>query len=146
MLALALAAHLQSLTFQTLGVILISHMRCRARIADGKARAQAALGHAALRTFGDGSSSTGHRLPTCGDGSYARVLFPAQATGLAAPPSHRPASWDNWAHDWSVLVSRTSALRDKHCKRRDAPLDTHCKHALLTSIESSWFLAKSLTG
>ena len=34
-LALALAAHFQSLTFLTLGVILISHMGCRARIADG---------------------------------------------------------------------------------------------------------------
>jgi len=34
-LALALAAHLQSLTFLTLGVILLSHMRWRARIADG---------------------------------------------------------------------------------------------------------------
>ena len=79
-----LAAHLQSLTFQTLGVILISNMRCRARIADGKARAQAALGHAALCTFGHGSSSRGHRLSTCGDGSYARVLI--------ASTGHRPRS------------------------------------------------------
>ena len=49
-----------------------------------EARAQAALGHAALRTFGDGSSSTGHRLRTFGDGSYARVLI--GSTG------HRPRS------------------------------------------------------
>ena len=91
-LALALADDLQSLTFQTLGVIRHSHMRWRARLAVGKARAQAALGHAALRTFGDGSSSTGHRHATCGDGSYARVLIASHATGLAASPSHRPLS------------------------------------------------------
>ena len=96
-LALALAAHLQSLTFQTLGVILLSHMRWRARLAVGKARAQAALGHAALRTFGDGSSSTGNRLRTFGDGSYARVIIgstghrPRSASKPQAPqPYHRP--------------------------------------------------------
>ena len=42
------------------------------------------LEHAALRTCGDGSSSTGHRLRTFGDGSYARVLI--GSTG------HRPRS------------------------------------------------------
>ena len=35
----------------------------------------AAVGHAVLRTFGDGSSSTSHRLRTFGDGSYAHVLI-----------------------------------------------------------------------
>ncbi len=105
-LALALAAHLQSLTFQTLGVILISRMRCRARIADGKARAQAVLGHVALRlsVMGPAALATGFQSAVM-DPTLA-YSSPAQATGLAAPPSHRPLS-DVIGHRPRVFIGCT---------------------------------------
>ena len=101
-----LAAHLQSLTFQTLGVILISNMRCRARIADGKARAQAALGHAALCTSVMGPAAGATGLQPAVMGPTLAYSSPAQATGLAAPPSHRPLS-DVMGQEPSVFIGCT---------------------------------------
>ena len=100
------------------------------------------LGHAALRTFGDGSSSTGHRLRTFSDGSCARVLIgttghrPRSAPQPQAPQRyHRPEA-SRRHRPWpqaSQRCHRPQAPRlyrfhgpraSQHCRRHSSCADT----------------------
>ena len=84
-----------------------------------EARAQAALGHAALRTFGDGSSSTGHRLRTFGDGSYARVLI--GSTGHRPRSAPQPQAPQRYHRPETSRRHRPWPQAPQRCHRPQAP-------------------------
>ena len=122
-LALALADHLQSLTVQTLGVILLSHMKWRARLAVGKAGlkllwdmrrfAPSVMGPAARvtgfqravmgPTLASSSPAMPHdsqRPPATGPSAMSSAKSPAsssvaQGTGLAALQPQTTAPYDS---------------------------------------------------
>ena len=80
------------------------------------------VGHAALGTFGDGSSSTGHRLRTCGDGTYARVLIAGTGHRPRSPSCHsQPQAPQRYHRPETSRRHRPWPQAPQRCHRPQAP-------------------------